>query len=77
MTQLDLLIAKFQLYGGRLTTAHFAQDPKLSCEYRRLLCELRKKPGYSIGKRKVTNNLFEYTLIHIIAEDNGQLKMAI
>lgn len=75
MTQRDLLLAKFHMNGNVLTTAHFAQDPMLACEYRRLLCELRKKPGYSVAKRKITNNLFEYTLVQFFEESNGQMVM--
>lgn len=71
MTQRDLLLSKFQMHGGVLTTADFAADRKLSCEYRRLLCELRKK--YTITKRKIENNLFEYRL-QPPADASGQLR---
>lgn len=74
MTQLDLLISKFQLYGGRLNTTHFTTDPQLAAEYRRLLCELRKKPGFTVAKRRLNAHVFEYTLMRFVAEDSGQLR---
>lgn len=70
--QRDLLLSKFHLNGNVLTTAHFAQDPRLACEYRRLLCELRKM-GHAIVKTKLERNLFRYTLMSFDATGQGRL----
>ena len=60
MSQREDLLNKFNLHGYVLTTADFAQDPKLSCEYRRLLCELRET--HLIVKTRLKDNLFQYEL---------------
>lgn len=74
ITQSDLMLAKFHIHGNVLTTADFATDPKLACEYRRIICDLDKK-GYVIQRSKLKDNLWQYTLI--TEDQTGQMRMAI
>jgi len=74
MSKRDDLLAKFRIHGGILTTADFAADRKLSCEYRKLLCELRDR-GFCIQKTKIEDNLFRYELRE--PQANGQFEMAL
>lgn len=75
MSQRDYLLSKFHIHGGVLTTGDMIKDIHLAAEYRRLLCELRKR-GHNILMRKLERNLFEYRL-QPPDDGNGQMRLAV
>lgn len=66
------LIEKFKAHDGILTTWDFASDPAFACEYRRLMCDLKKK-GYVIITEKATPRQWVYRLLE--SDDKGQLSL--
>lgn len=75
MTQHEALISLFHSHQNVLTTADFAENRQLSCEYRRCLVDLRRK-GYAYTCEPIKRNLFRYTLVREPqtwkVESNGQ-----
>lgn len=68
------VVEKFRNHGGTLSTFDFITDIKTAAEYRRLICDLKKK-GYHVISKKITPKHWQYTLCE---EDNtGQLRIAI
>lgn len=72
MTQWQAVLELFRKHDGVLTTADFAMDRHLSCEYRRALCDL-KKHGYFYKAEPIKKGLWLYRLIEI--EENGQTRL--
>jgi hypothetical protein len=62
MTQWMLILDLFHSHGNVLTTADFGHHPTLWAEYRRALCDLKKR-GYRYEVKPIKRNLFEYRLI--------------
>lgn len=65
-------IDKFRAHGGTLSTMDFITDIKLAAEYRRVLCDLKKK-GYRILSQKVTPKHWRYTLLE--TDESGQMQL--
>lgn len=61
MSQWHIILELFRIKGGVLTTADFADNRQLSCEYRRALCDLRRH-GYAYRCTPISRNLFKYEL---------------
>jgi hypothetical protein len=77
MTQRESLIAKFRIHGNKLETRDFRTDPAFACEYRRLLCEIRKdlaKKGGTMLKTKITATEYRYQIVE--SDQTGQLRFA-
>lgn len=79
MTQSEAVLKLFQDNGNQLTTADFANDRTLCCEYRRALCELRAK-GWRTDVSIIRKGLYRYVLhapVKFEEVPNGQLRMAL
>lgn len=68
------LIDKFRAHHGTLSTMDLISDIKTAAEYRRLLCDLKKK-GFNVIAEKVTPKIWRYTLLE--AESSGQMRLSI
>lgn len=68
--QWQRLLDKFRINHGILTTWDFASDPSLACEYRRIMCDLKRK-GYAITSHRATPKQWIYRLNEMDA--SGQM----
>ena len=68
------VIDKFRDNGGTLSTYDFITDIRTAAEYRRILCDIKKK-GYHVISKKITPKHWEYILCE--ADETGQLQIAI
>lgn len=62
MTQIEAILDLFHSHGNVLTTADFGHHPILWAEYRRALCDLKRR-GYRYEVKPIKRNLFQYTLL--------------
>lgn len=70
--QWQYMIEKFKSKDGILTTFDMISDVKVAAEYRRLMCDLKKK-GYVILAEKATPKQWVYRLLE--SDDKGQLSL--